>query len=220
MREITGAPDELSAGGNDPDHPLKAMDTETWPSNTQEVSYGSQMPSETAKRKVCAIFVMVEYRNAFQMRKKSELSGGVTVEKFSRDIQNTLDAIYVPKGASEDDKASSEWMDKDSDFSIDSEEERVSKRPKKTTQNASFPPKPPKTTRGRRAISNEIQKNRGLTPYRTRERKNPRRRHRLRFESKEKRRKGSRPSQMTAPDRYGGEASGISKRVKKSVRFA
>jgi len=81
------------------------------------------------------------------------------------------------------------------------------------------PPLAMKTTTGKRAITSEIQKNRGLTPYRSKDRKNPRKRHRSRFEKYEVRRKGQMHSvHSEAPDHYGGEPSGISKKVK-SVKF-
>ncbi len=108
------------------------------------------------------------------------------------------------------------------DADVEKEPPPASKKLKKISEKrTSHPPKLVKKTTGRRAISDVIQKNRGLTPFRTRDRKNPRRRHRLQFEVKEKRRKGQQqPSFSKAPDHYGGETTGISKRVKKSVRFA
>lgn len=82
------------------------------------------------------------------------------------------------------------------------------------------PPKAPALSKGKRAICHEIYKNRGLTPHRTRDKKNPRKRIRRQFENKEKKRKGQvRKVGAEAPDHYGGEGSGISAHVRKSVRF-
>ena len=164
---------------------------------------------------------------------------------FNEDIKNTVKAIEaaesLPQLPIRKQKAAAPSGDADAprhepkpqpmparkrtlDSSNDNDKEE--KQPKKKSKKASvvkysLPPKPAKTTKGPRAISATIEKNRGLTPHRAREKKNPRRRHRLQFEKKEKRRKGQAAKAYSqAPDHYGGEASGITKRVKKGVKFS
>lgn len=154
--------------------------------------------------------------------KTKDMFGGVPLGALVDDVQATLRNTQA---------VSLQFMEKPpspSDIHPDPQditEEAVSdselpkgKKSKKSKTTKAFPPKAPKMTTGKRGLSSEIQRNRGLTPYRPRDRKNPRRRHRLRFETKEKRRKGQRPMHAAAPDRYGGEASGISK-IKKSIKF-
>ncbi|GMH40230.1 hypothetical protein BSKO_08134 [Bryopsis sp. KO-2023] len=81
------------------------------------------------------------------------------------------------------------------------------------------PPSAVPTVDGPRGISNEIQKNRGLTPHRRRDIKNPRKRQRLRYETAKTKRSGAVQKQREDKDHYGGEATGIKKNIAKSVRF-
>lgn len=72
---------------------------------------------------------------------------------------------------------------------------------------------------GRRTITDHILKNRGLTPHRKKEHKNPRVKHRLKYRKAVIRRRGQiRPvrHELTA---YAGEASGIRAAVKRGVRL-
>eukprot|EP00877_Chromochloris_zofingiensis_P010647 jgi/Chrzof1/5836/Cz16g17190.t1 len=83
-----------------------------------------------------------------------------------------------------------------------------------------LPPLPDATASGQRKITKEIEKNRGLTPHRNKDLKNPRKKHRVKFAQATVRRKGQvqgvRPSQGAG---YGGEETGIKARVAKSVRL-
>ena len=71
---------------------------------------------------------------------------------------------------------------------------------------------------GRRKISREIQKNRGLTPHRKRDAKNPRKKHRLSYEKATVRRKGQVVSAAKEQrgEGYGGELSGVRRNVVKA----
>lgn len=72
---------------------------------------------------------------------------------------------------------------------------------------------------GRRTITDQIQRNRGLTPHRKKEYKNPRVKHRLKYRKAVIRRRGQiRPvrNELTA---YAGEISGIRAAVKRGVRL-
>lgn len=71
----------------------------------------------------------------------------------------------------------------------------------------------------RRGASKQVLANRGLTPRRSKARKNPRTKHRVAFEKALVRRKGAVTEGRTPSAVYGGEATGINVRTKKSIRF-
>ncbi|GIL48552.1 hypothetical protein Vafri_5040 [Volvox africanus] len=82
------------------------------------------------------------------------------------------------------------------------------------------PPAPDATTAAARRITNEIQRNRGLTPHRRRDQKNPRKKNRMKFEKAMVRIKGAvQPVREREGVAYGGEASGIKSHVAKSRRL-
>jgi hypothetical protein len=96
------------------------------------------------------------------------------------------------------------------------------KRAKQERQPATtlHPPLPDKLVDGARGISSAIERNRGLTPHRRKDLKNPRKKHRLAFEKAQVRRKGAvqdvrTPSAAT----YGGEQTGVKSRVVKSRKL-
>jgi U3 small nucleolar RNA-associated protein 3 len=65
----------------------------------------------------------------------------------------------------------------------------------------------------------QIQKNRGLTPHRRKDLKNPRKKHRIKFAAATVRRKGQVQDVRSPTERYGGEATGIKTRVVKSRKL-
>ena len=71
----------------------------------------------------------------------------------------------------------------------------------------------------KREIGNKIMANRGLTPHRNKDHKNPRKRLRGKFEKAVVRRKGQVRAMREDGGGYGGEASGIKTTVTKSRRF-
>ena len=71
----------------------------------------------------------------------------------------------------------------------------------------------------KRLINYEIEKNRGLTPRRNKDLKNPRKKHRIKYQKALVRRKGQVQDQRERRDGYGGEATGIKSRVTKSVKL-
>jgi U3 small nucleolar RNA-associated protein 3 len=73
---------------------------------------------------------------------------------------------------------------------------------------------------GGRKINSAIDKNRGLTPHRRKDIKNPRKHNRAKFEAAKVRRKGAVQELRQKSSSYPGEATGINPRVSKSVRFA
>ncbi|KAJ2949184.1 hypothetical protein O0L34_g6126 [Tuta absoluta] len=71
----------------------------------------------------------------------------------------------------------------------------------------------------KRQITYQIAKNKGLTPHRKKEQRNPRVKHKLKFRKAKIRRKGAVREPRTEVTRYGGEASGIKANVKKSIKI-
>lgn len=72
---------------------------------------------------------------------------------------------------------------------------------------------------GKRGITYQIAKNKGLMPKRSKLQRNPRVKNRMKYEKAKKRRKGAVREVRTETTRYGGEMSGINARVKKGVKF-
>lgn len=72
---------------------------------------------------------------------------------------------------------------------------------------------------GKRAITYEMEKNKGLIPKRKREQRNPRVKYRKKFEKAVIRRKGQVRAPRKELKKYGGEMTGINARTVKSIKF-
>ncbi|XP_043677498.1 something about silencing protein 10 [Vespula pensylvanica] len=72
---------------------------------------------------------------------------------------------------------------------------------------------------GKRAITYQIAKNKGLTPHRKKEQRNPRVKHRNKYRKAKIRRKGAVREIRKELTRYSGEISGIKASVKKSIKL-
>ncbi|XP_034832399.1 something about silencing protein 10 [Maniola hyperantus] len=77
----------------------------------------------------------------------------------------------------------------------------------------------PEDVGDKREITYQIAKNKGLTPHRKKEQRNPRVKHKLKYRKAKIRRKGAVREPRTEITRYGGEASGIKVNVKKSIKI-
>ncbi|CAG4987173.1 unnamed protein product [Parnassius apollo] len=71
----------------------------------------------------------------------------------------------------------------------------------------------------KREITYQIAKNKGLTPHRKKEQRNPRVKHKLKYRKAKIRRKGAIREPRSEIARYGGEPSGIKANVKKSIKI-
>ena len=73
--------------------------------------------------------------------------------------------------------------------------------------------------KGKRAITYQMAKNKGLTPHRKKEQRNPRVKHRNKYRKAKIRRKGAVREVRKEVTRYAGEISGIKSTVKKSIKI-
>ena len=90
----------------------------------------------------------------------------------------------------------------------------------KYTPADTLPPMSDPTVDGPRAITTDIEKNRGLTPHRSKASKNPRVKNRNKFEKATIRRKGQVQDVRTgSAGGYGGEKTGIKSKITRGVRF-
>ncbi|GAX72959.1 hypothetical protein CEUSTIGMA_g414.t1 [Chlamydomonas eustigma] len=81
-------------------------------------------------------------------------------------------------------------------------------------------PLPEPEAEGARGITSAIERNRGLTPHRRKDLKNPRKKHRIKFQEAQMRRKGAvQDVRQPAGTSYGGEATGVKSRVVKSRKL-
>lgn len=71
----------------------------------------------------------------------------------------------------------------------------------------------------KRGINYKIAKNKGLTPYRKKELRNPRVKHRMKFKKATTRRKGQVRNPRTETRKYDGELTGIKMNVTKSIKL-
>ncbi|XP_069127326.1 something about silencing protein 10-like [Argopecten irradians] len=72
---------------------------------------------------------------------------------------------------------------------------------------------------GKRAITYQIAKNKGLTPKRKKEQRNPRVKNKLKFRKAKIRRRGQVREARTEMSRYGGEVSGIRAGIKRGIKM-
>lgn len=101
------------------------------------------------------------------------------------------------------------------------EERQRAKKAKKESPREGRIPQEEEEATGKRAITQEMAVNKGLTPHRKKEDKNPRKRLRRKHRKALVKRRGQVPDMRSGSSLgYGGEPSGIKKRTAKSRRLA
>lgn len=136
--------------------------------------------------------------------------------------KNTLeeDDDEFDADAMEDDD---EESDSDLDLYNQVEKQRAAKlaaKDEKYSRNPTSLSMPDETIEdGKRSISSQIEKNRGLTRSRKKSIKNPRKKYKEKHKKWEERRKGQVRNVKKPSGPYGGESSGINPGISKSVRF-
>ncbi|XP_057656568.1 something about silencing protein 10 isoform X1 [Diorhabda carinulata] len=101
---------------------------------------------------------------------------------------------------------------KDDISSSEGEEDEDIEENSETVENATEEP-------SKRAITYEMAKNKGLTPHRKKEQRNPRVKHKLKYRKAIIRRKGAVREPRKELSRYGGEISGIKASVSRSIKI-
>ncbi|KAM7279113.1 hypothetical protein ACFE04_006247 [Oxalis oulophora] len=158
--------------------------------------------------------------NIGERRMKHELrvlaGAGVVNEDNAGDDVNTVGDTVESDGDTEMENSESE-----DDYYKQVKEQREAKLAAKAeiyTRTPTFPSLP-ETVDGKRKITTQIEKNRGLTRPRNKKLKNPRKKYRVKHDKQEQRRKGQ-VREVRKPIRpYDGEHTGINAGVSRSVRF-
>lgn len=126
---------------------------------------------------------------------------------LTRDEENALDLVRRPKKFSEEATSSSD-------------EDRTSQDLAVADDSTNNPPEEEEEEEiGKRGINYQIAKNKGLTPHRSKEQRNPRVKNRMKFRKAKIRRKGQIREPRKELQKYGGEMSGIKATVIRSVQL-
>ncbi|KAK7319816.1 hypothetical protein RJT34_04544 [Clitoria ternatea] len=160
-----------------------------------------------------------------ERRRKHELrvlaGAGITTEDDDDVQMGDLEHDAVADGDDDVVEDGVESGDSENEFYKQVEQLRAAKLAAKagTYSRSSSLPSLPETLEGKRQISSQMEKNRGLTRNRNKAKKNPRKNYKLKHQKAVKNRKGQVQSikKPTAP--YGGESSGINAAISRSIRF-
>lgn len=134
------------------------------------------------------------------VKKKENKSTSLT-----RDEENALDFYKAVRGPK---KVSEEATSSDDDGTSQNLETTVDNNPPEEEEEL-----------GKRGINYQIAKNKGLTPHRSKEQRNPRVKNRMKFRKAKIRRKGAIREPRKELQKYGGEISGIKATVVRSVKL-
>ncbi|MED6109080.1 hypothetical protein PIB30_116840 [Stylosanthes scabra] len=132
----------------------------------------------------------------------------------------------VGRPGSDDDDANEEddfdSGDSENEFYKQVEQQRAAKLAAKSqiySRKSGVEPSMPETVEGKRQITSQMAKNRGLTRIRNKAKKNPRKNYKLKHQKALKKRQGQVQSIRKPAGPYGGEATGINPFVSRSIRF-
>ncbi|KAI4299967.1 hypothetical protein L6164_033388 [Bauhinia variegata] len=156
-----------------------------------------------------------------ERRRKHELrvlaGAGIKSEDY---VEDEISDLGTDEAAEDDDDDSAGEGSEDELYK-QVKEQRAAKLAAKAeiySRNSSVPSLP-ETVEGKRVISLQMEKNKGLTPKRKKLTKNPRKKYKLKHQKAVKNRQGQVRNIRKATGPYGGEASGINAGISRSIRF-
>ncbi|KAJ8775310.1 hypothetical protein K2173_020314 [Erythroxylum novogranatense] len=129
--------------------------------------------------------------------------------------------IGIPGADGASDMQDSDSGSSEDDFYKQVKEQRAARLAAKADVYLRSPQEPllPEIVDGKRQISSQIEKNRGLTRHRKKLTKNPRKKYRTKHKEAQTRRKGQVREIKKPSGPYGGETSGINVGISRSIRF-
>ncbi|XP_062090080.1 protein THALLO [Humulus lupulus] len=159
-----------------------------------------------------------------ERRRKHEVNvlhrAGIVAED---DVGDEIGAVETNGDDVEMDEEGASEEGSEDEFYNQVKEQRAAKLAAKAqiySRNSTLPvPSLPEIVDGKRHISYQIQKNRGLTRQRNKKLKNPRKKYKEKHKKAVERRKGQVRDVKTPKGRYPGEASGINAAISRSVRL-
>lgn len=152
-----------------------------------------------------------KYEEDYYTRVSQNVLGQLKKSKKKRKRQSELKALEVSFPNVEEDPFYQEVINRNR------EKKRKQQERQEATAKFDWKPEPTVQPGEKRGVTYQIQKNKGLAPKRKKEARNPRVKHRNRFESANKRIRGLRPVAKKQLGAYEGEATGIKTHVTKSI---
>lgn len=164
-------------------------------------------------------------RDAIRERRKRHekrvmAGAGVTIEDDNDDGDDQMDDLV-----SQDEEDIESGGDSENEFYKQVEKLQAAKRAAKavtystSSRKSAVPFLPEETVDGKRYITSQMSKNRGLTRSRNKDKKNPRKNYKLKHQKAVKNRKGQVQSIRRPNAPYGGESTGINATISRSIRF-
>ncbi|XP_062579432.1 something about silencing protein 10-like [Saccostrea cucullata] len=183
-----------------------------------KVRNGEEIFLEENKPQRPSTFIKPKRRSMKTVREKAmEISRpDESDESDEEDIPNKRQKIENPCYETEDEKAALAYyeMMKMKQSSEDEEEEREGGE-----EDLEGEEDEEAEDGGKRARTYQIEKNKGLTPAKKKELKNPRVKHRMKYRKAKIRRRGQVRDVRTETSRYGGEISGIRSGIKRGIKM-
>nr|AFK43843.1 unknown [Medicago truncatula] len=146
---------------------------------------------------------------------------GVTIED-DNDDDDQMDDLVSHEVGEEDIESGG---DSENEFYKQVEKLQAAKRAAKavtystSSRKSAVPSLPEETADGKRYITSQMSKNRGLTRSRNKDKKNPRKNYKLKHQKAVKNRKGQVQSIRRPNAPYSGESTGINATISRSIRF-
>lgn len=153
--------------------------------------------------------------------KRVMAGAGVTIED-DNDDDDQMDDLVSHEVGEEDIESGG---DSENEFYKQVEKLQAAKRAAKavtystSSRKSAVPSLPEETADGKRYITSQMSKNRGLTRSRNKDKKNPRKNYKLKHQKAVKNRKGQVQSIRRPNAPYSGESTGINATISRSIRF-